>query len=531
MGFKANDIMPGTVVTTITPGGLKSNKDKILARLADLRRKDPKLYESLKMMVENLDAVTIHLNPIEEVTARAQAAQELPPPVIAFGYTLSSTAVTLSWTAPSPIGSTLFYEIRQGADWDTAAFVLRTPSTSAALNPLAVGNTQYLIKTLNALGDFSVDSATTTVVVPALATPVITAQVIDNNVLLTWTEPTSSFTVDYYEVLKDGVVQGELSGTWMALFESTSGSYIYGVIAYDIAGNASPEGQVNVDVDEPPDFELYDSWTPDLTLGVHSSTYYEATDGKVYGPADLTEQFQTHFTDQGWASPNAQYVGPNSCQLFIQENPLTGLWTGVEYDIGTDLSNVIVNCTFVGETVPTTDAPTFSVEMQASTDAGGPGSGAWTSGTSQFFATVRYVNVRITITAAGAAPRDSMGRFHNVQMTIAVKNVVDGNNIVCAAADAQGDAAEEGTIVKFPNHATYPAGGAGLGHGTKIFSDIASITLAPIDTGDPGSGQAVTAIYDFVDVPDPTYFTILCFDSAGRRVAATVGWKVKGVKA
>jgi hypothetical protein len=524
--------MPETTVRTITPGGLKSNKDKILARIGDLRRKDPKLYESLKMMVENLDAVTIHLNPIEEVTARAQAAQELPPPVTAFTYTLSSTAVTLSWTAPSPIGSTLFYEIRQGADWDTAAFVLRTPSTSAALDPLAVGNTQYLIKTLNALGDFSVDSATTTVVVPALATPTVTANVIDNNVLLTWTEPTSTFVVDYYEVLKDGVVQGELSGTFMTLFESTSGTYVYGVIAYDIAGNASAEGQVSADVDEPPDFELYDEWTPDLTLGVHSSTYYEATDGKIYGPADLTEQFQVHFTSQGWASPDAQYTGGDSCQLFIQENPASGVWTGVEYDIGTDLSNVIINCSYVGETVPTTDAPTFSVEMQASTAAGGPASGAWTSGASQFFTTVRYVNVRITITAAGAAPKDSMGRFYNVQMTIAVKNVVDGNNIVCAAADAEGDAGEQGTIVMFPTHAGYAAGGgiAG-GHASKTFSDVTSITLAPIDTGDPGAGQAVTAIYDFVDIADPTYFCILCFDSAGRRVAATVGWKVRGVKA
>jgi hypothetical protein len=452
--------------------------------------------------------------------------------VIVFSYSLSSTSVNLSWTAPSPIGSTIFYEIRQGADWDTAAFVLRTPSLGAALNPLPVGSTQYLIKTLNGLGDESVDSATTTVVVPALGIPEVTANVIDNNVLLTWTEPTSSFIVDYYEVLKDGVVQGELSGTFMSLFETVSGSYVYGVIAYDIAGNASAEGQVAADVDEPPDFELYNEWNPDLTLGSHSSTYYESTDGKIYGPVDLTEQFQAHFTSQGWASPDAQYSGPNSCQLFIQENPAGGgTWTAVEHDIGTELSNVIVNMTYVNETVPTTDPPTWLVEMQASTAGGGPGSGPWTSGASQFFAAVRYINVRITITAAGAAPRDSFGRFYNVYLAISVKNVVDGNAIVCEATDTEGDAGEEGTIVKFPNHATYPVGGAGLGHGTKTFTDISSITLAPIDTGDPGDGQAVTAIYDFVDVANPTYFTILCFDSAGRRVDATVGWKVRGIKA
>jgi hypothetical protein len=519
--------MPDTI-ETITPGDLKSSKDKILARAGDLRKKDPKLYETIKIVAEQLDAVTLHLNPIQEVTARSQSAQELPPPVVTFTYSLSTTAVILSWTAPDPIGSTVFYEIRQGADWDSATFVLRTPSLSAALNPLAIGSTQYLIKTLNGLGDECVDTATTTVVVPALGIPVVTAQVIDNNVLLTWTEPSSSFTVDYYEVLKDGVVQGELSGTFMALFESTAGSYTYGVIAYDIAGNASAEGQVGADVDEPPDFELFSELTPDLTAGSHSSSYYEASDGKIYGPADLTETYQDHFISQGWATPDDQYSGGDSCQLYIQENPLTAVWTSDEMDIGSLLSNVICNFTYVNETVPTTDAPTWLVEMRL---GAAPGGGAFVSGVSQFSASVRYVTVRITITSAGAAPRDSMGSFYNAQVAVTVKNVVDGNNIACVATHTEGDAGEEGTIVKFPNHATYPAGGAGLGHGTKTFSDITSITLAPIDTGDPGAGQAVTAIYDFVDVANPDYFTILCFDSAGRRVDATVGWKVRGVKA
>jgi hypothetical protein len=515
------------IVTTITPGTLKSNKDKVLARIGDLRKSNPKLYESLKLMVEQLDSVTIHLNPIKEVTARTQAAQELPPPVIAFGYTLVPTAVNLTWTAPSPIGSTMFYEIRQGADWDTATFVLRTPSVGASLNPLLVGDTQYLIKTINGLGDESVDAATTTVTVPALGTPAVTAQVIDNNVLLNWNEPSSSFIVDYYEVLKDSVVQGELSGTFMALFESVSGTYVYGVIAYDIAGNASPEGQVSVNVDEPPDYELHSEWTPDLSAGSHSSTYYEALDtpARIYGPADLTETFEAHFTSEGWASPNAQYVGGDSCQLYIQDNPASGVWTSDEHDIGSQLANVIVNLTYVNETVPTTDAPTWTVEMRAGV---APGGGAWTAGASQFFTAVRYLSIRITITATGAAPRDSMGRFYNVYVAVSVKNVVDGNNIACGASDTEGDAGEEGTIVMFPRNAGYAAGGgATSGHATKDFTDIQSITLAPRDTID----QAVTAIYDFVDVADPEYFTILCFDSAGRRVDATVGWKVRGIKA
>jgi hypothetical protein len=516
--------MPGDEVTAIVPGTLKSNKDQVLARIGNLRRKDPKLYESLKLIVEGLDAVTIQLNPIQEITAQVQAALALPPPVSIFGYSLSSTAVTLTWDAPSPIGSTMFYEIRKGTVWETATFVLRTPSLSAALDPLTVGTHDYMIKTLNSNGDESTNSLSTEVVIPAISTPSVSAQVIDNNVLLSWNEPTSTFLVDYYEVLKDSVVQGELSGTWMSLFESTAGTYVYGVIAYDIAGNASAEGQVSAIVDEPPDFELHSELSFDLTAGTHTATqsWYQSEDGYIYGPAELLEQYATHFTSQGWNTPQDQIDAASS--LYIQENPLTAVWTSAEMDIGSTLNNVICNFTYVNETVVTTNAPTWLVEMRLGTV---PGGGAFVSGHSQFSAAVRYVTVRITITATGAVPRDSMGRFNNVNVAVTVKNVVDGNNIVCDATDTEGDAGEEGTIVMFPRNAGYVAGGgAGAGHATKDFSDITSITLAPLDTLD----QAITCIYDFVDVANPEYFMILCFDSSGRRADATVGWKVRGVK-
>ena len=216
-----------------------------------------------------------------------------------------------------------------------------------------------------------------------------------------------------------------------------------------------------------------------------------------------------------------------SASLYIQDNPPQGIWTAVEHDIGADLTNVTVNFTYVNQTVPTTVPPTWTVEMMGSTQAQGPAGGAWTTGASQFFATVRYIIIRITIDVDVGDPQDSMGMFFNANVVIAVKNVVDGNNIACLAGDTEGDAGEEGTMVRFPRHAGYVAdGGAGAGNGTKNFTDIRSITLAPKDTID----QAVTAIFDFVDVVDPEYFTILCFDSAGRRVDATVGWKVRGIK-
>ena len=518
--------MAETTAETVAPGTRKSAKDKILSRIGDLRKTDPKLYEAMRLIAEDLDKVTLQLNPVAEIAAAFTASVALPPPVIAGTYSLTSTAVILSWTAPAPIGSTMFYEIRKGATWGTADFVLRTPSLSAALNPLTVGEHEYLVKTLNTRGDESVDEYSIPVTIPALGSVSPSALVIDNNVLLSWNEPTSTFTVDYYKITKDASPVGEISGTWFNLFESSAGTFLYGITAVDIAGNESAEGTVNVSVDEPPDFELHSTFNLDVTSGSHSSTYYESYDGYIYGPADLTEQFGDHFTSEGWAHPQAQVDDGHS--LYIQDNPLTGIWTSDEEDLTTELNNVIVNFQMVNETVDTTDAPTWTVEMMLSSQAQGPLGGAWIAGFSQFSEAVRYIAVRITITAAGAAPRDSMGRFKTATVNISVKNVIDGTDISCLATDTEGDAGEEGTIVKFPNHGTWSAGG---GNGTKTFTDINSITLTAYDDGDSGAGQAVTAIYDFVDVPNPDYFTILCFDSAGRRVDATVAWKVRGIKA
>lgn len=502
-----------TTADTVAPGTKKSSKNKVLARIADLRKSDPKLWDALNIIITDLDAIVIQLNPVVAASKLFVASVALPPPVLTFNYTLSLVSINFTWSEPSPKGSTVFYEIRRGSTWASAALEIRTPSLGAALNPTAVGSQEYLIKTLNAAGVESTDTASVTVVVPALGTPVVSAQVIDNNVLLSWPAPSSSFSIVDYEIFKDGVSQGVIAGTWFNLFETVAGTYLYGIEARDIFPNTSPRGTVSAVVNEPPDFELHSELTPDLTTGVHSNSYLESTDGKIYGPADITEQYQVHFSDHSWADPQAQVDdgGAGRLNMFIQENPLTALWTSAEMDIGIILKNVIINYNHVAETIAGTTDPTITIEMRGGDT---PGSGSWVGGFSQFFVSVRYVSVRVTITAAGASPRDSMARFNNASMLVSVKNTIDGNVMTCLGGDAAG------TQVDMP-------GVAANGHGTKTFSDVASITLTPIET----NNLAVTAIYDFVDAANPTDFKILCYDSAGRRVDAVVSWKVRGIQA
>ena len=58
----------------------------------------------------------------------------------------------------------------------------------------------------------------------------------------------------------------------------------------------------------------------------------------------------------------------------------------------------------------------------------------------------------------------------------------------------------------------------------KAFKDVDSINVTPTKTIEP-----LTIIYDFVDIPNPTSFKVLVFNSTGVRVTAEVSWQVRGI--
>ena len=55
------------------------------------------------------------------------------------------------------------------------------------------------------------------------------------------------------------------------------------------------------------------------------------------------------------------------------------------------------------------------------------------------------------------------------------------------------------------------------------FIDVASIAVTPAAT------SAVIAVYDFVDVANPTSFKVLLFNTAGARVSGNFSWSARGV--
>jgi hypothetical protein len=106
-----------------------------------------------------------------------------------------------------------------------------------------------------------------------------------------------------------------------------------------------------------------------------------------------------------------------------------------------------------------------------------------------------------TVIVPGVASSLSLIWFYNLRVRLDVKKAVDSGNVDIVATG--------GTAVLF----------------NKAFKDIDSITLTVLD-----NAVAITAMYDFVDIPNPTGFTIYIFNAAGVETSGfTVSWKARGI--
>ena len=321
-----------------------------------------------------------------------------------------------------------------------------------------------------------------------------TQQVIDNNVLLQWSDATNTLPLDYYEIRKgstygSSTLIGTVAGRFSTVFESTAGTYTYWITGYDVAGNAGTPAYVAALVNQPPDYTLQYNYNTTFG-GTLSNMILES--GALVGPFDTTETWQSHFTSHGYASPQAQvsagfpyYLEPTAASGYYEET--------IDYGTVLTATKITITPTYV----VTTGTPAVSVDISVKKNAGD----AWTdyTGLSSVYVTdFRYVKFRVTSTASGY---DDLIRMTGINVRFDVKLKNDAGVVAAVSSDSGG------TTVNF----------------NVSFVDVQSITVTPKGT------SARYAIYDFVDAPNPTSFKVLVFDSAGTRVSCDVSWSVKGV--
>jgi hypothetical protein len=356
-----------------------------------LQQSDPRLYDALNKLATDIERLNITVFPPTLIVTGDQTSIPVPvPDVTDFNYELKSDSVRLYWSPPA--SAVLRYEIRQGTVWETANSILTTDTLSAELEPLAVGTTSFLIKAIGEDGTESTNARLLNVIVPPLGNISINAQVIDNTVLLFWSPPTSTFRIAYYEVRKDGVLIGTLTGTFSTIFESVSGTYTYSVQAFDIRDvpNSSPLSSTSATVNQPPDYELQANFTSSLT-----GTLTRVT--KIPGPRLLcctrVETWQQHFSDRGWNNIQDQLNA--GYPLYIHPSEATGQYEEV-IDYGLVISSTVITVSYNTALVYGTGV---TVRHFISTSLDNITYGTEVETLSMFVASLRYAKIRVTFTA------------------------------------------------------------------------------------------------------------------------------------
>lgn len=459
-----------------------------------LQKLDPRLYQALQLLNSRLGDIDRELHPpirIAEEIAPITYSDAILAPTDFTAITTGRT-VRFSWT--QSVGA-FFYEIRKGTSWDTATFVTRMVGLSVDIDPLLEGSHSYLIKAANIANVYSSSTSSLTFVVTEMTAVSISPRVIDNNVLLYWSEPITTFDIDYYIVGREGAEFGTTSSTFMTIFEQVPGTYTYSITPVDIAGNQGQIAYIDVFVNQPPDYALTDRRVSlfDYNALDNVIIYKRGEGGYVLVCCWEDITYEEHFVDNSWDSPQEQIDA--GYPIYIQPGVLTGYYEEI-FNYGIALTNIIVSIYWT-QTNLGTDTMGIVVKMATSLD--GTTYSAFTSGATQFFPTFQYLKFKLEFTA----PTDqAMIELYNLTVTIDVKRENDGGQIAALSTDATG------TVVLF----------------NKPFKDIESLTATVRSTTVP-----YVVVIDFVDAPNPTQFKVYVYDAAGARVSKTIDWKARGI--
>ena len=502
-----------------------------------------------------------------------------------FRFSIKGYSVLLEWN-DNQESDVSQYEIRQGAIYSTSTFVALKSSLSHSIDISGIGNFTYWIRAKDGTPTFSlVPSQISVVITPSTITG-ITAQVIDNNVLLQWSATAGTLPIDRYEIRKGAVfatatVIAQVAGTFTTLFETLASTYTYWIVALDMAKNpGTPLSTVTI-VNQPPDYILRQNWLSAL-YGTKTNVYTglvvirsaavaaatsttvtldagaSAVDGAYNGatlaiiagvgagqnsiisayngttkvatvpaynvipiaastyainttnvvprrataPVNITETYAAHFTSRAWATPAAQVAA--GYPVFIMPVPLTSQYSEI-FDYGATLpvSQIIFEVNSTVSVGSVTLSPTISVATAAAPTTWVDIVGVYKTYQSNF----RYVKVTLDVTPLNDK---SIVVINEMRIKLELKMRSDSGAVQALSTDANG------TTVLF----------------TQAFTDVESIVLTSNNI-DPATGLPstipVTLIYDFADIPNPTFFRVLAYNSTtGARLSRLVSWVVRG---
>jgi predicted phage tail protein len=404
---------------------------------------------------------------------------------------LTDTDYTLSWSSNAGTFAIDHYEIRVGSTWASGSLLATTKATKWQATVTWGATQTFWVAAIDTAGNAGTPASTSITISTPTAVTGLNVQVIDNNVLIRWGAATGSIPIDHYEVRKGSTWAsasniGDKSGTFTSVFETTGGTFTYWVAGIDTAGNVGTPASVSALVNQPPDFVFRANQVSTFS---GTKTNLTVSGGALFGPYIAGQTWQSHFTSQGWTTPQDQINA--GYPIYIQPVPTTAQYVET-FDFGTSIDStmITVNLTAVDSSGSVGKTITISTS---------PDNTIWTtfaSGNQAFGTNFRYVKVTIDFTSDGKAATD----VTQLEVILSAKLRTDTGSVSALASDSGG------TVVNF----------------NLDFMSV--ITIHP----SLNTTSNYNVVYDFVSVPHPTSFKVLVFDTSGTRVNATVTWTARG---
>lgn len=436
------------------------------------------------------------------------------------GNALLKSELELTWGAATRGSLNIDeYEVRKGATFASATVVATIKGLSTTTQVDWNGTQTFWVVAKDINGNYGTELSQNAIVTAPAKVSSFVQEVIDNNVLLNWTEAESILPILYYNIKKgssyaSGSTIGTKQGLFTTVFETVSGTFTYWIAAIDSANNVGEPEQVSATVNQPPDYVLRKN--VDSTFASQGSVPTTVTSSNAFADAgnlfvnvDTTRTYQDHFIGTGDAG-NPQYPNWNSygaTAFYGLPSATSGFYQEI-LDYGTTLAGTKIVQTLTGmhEAGSTSITPQISISTDNTSYTDYPGSATTDSSNthSAFGTSFRYVKFRYDFASAG---NDDLLKITAFNMRLETKQKTDSGNGTANASDSGG------TVVNFSTPA----------EGGTYFVDVTSITVTP-----KGSSSPVIAIYDFTDTPNPTSFKVLLYNTSGTRVSGDFSWTARG---
>ena len=433
-----------------------------------------------------------------------------PPKPTTLTAVIKSDSAFVSWDTVTPLSNGLpirDYKIYREAASATTVGTADFQQNGTQITERVIwteSQQKYFVRAVDTNGNEGLlEEVLFTVQIPSKVTN-LRNEVIDNNVLLRWTESTvgvNQLPIIHYNIYRNTTdaanLVGQKQGTFTTVFEQVGGNFTYILIPVNSAGVEGNQRSTTANVNQPPDFVLTSEFDSTFS-GTIVNGFLD--DGGLFFNVNTSRTWKQHFDpSNNDTSRTFGVYGASTVYALPTEN--SGSYEEI-IDTGAVIASTRIEATLGLDPSETVGSTTITPEIFTSLN--GTSYTSKGSGNSNVLGTnFRFIKVKFDFDGAN---NDDLVKVQSLKIKTFLKRKTDQGSTTVTASESQGS----GKQVNF----------------TETFVDVDAISL----TIRGSSSSAKYAIYDFVDSANPQNgFKVFLFDNSGNGVAGTVDFTVRGV--